>query len=136
MGFLVGKYALHKRCQKRKVPAAREWSALTGNLAINKQTSWRAAFDLAVRVPIWIICSLRECIDERAWSVSPSRQRHRVCSDSGMDKIHIFQGFATDLSAIINNWMQANQVGTIKFVTQSESHAGTGSSLLTISIWY
>ena len=53
-----------------------------------------------------------------------------------MDKIHIFQGFATDLNAIINNWMQANQVATIKFVTQSESHASTGSSLLTVSFWY
>jgi hypothetical protein len=53
-----------------------------------------------------------------------------------MDKIHIFQGFAADLSLIINNWMQANRVGTIKFVTQSESHTSTGNALLTISIWY
>jgi hypothetical protein len=53
-----------------------------------------------------------------------------------MDKIHIFQGFASDLGTIVNNWMQANQVATIKFVTQSESQTGTGSSLLTISIWY
>ena len=53
-----------------------------------------------------------------------------------MDKIHIFHGFAADLGTIINNWMQANRVGTIKFVTQSEVETSSGSSLLTISIWY
>jgi hypothetical protein len=54
-----------------------------------------------------------------------------------MNKIQIFHGIsAPELTKTINAWLEANKVGTVKSMTQSESQTGTAGSILTITILY